>query len=69
MQVQIVQPLQCVKVTAAQENDGPLLRGIGFLALVFRKEEQGLGDGGQNLLEGVFALFSKTISEMLLTLP
>ena len=59
MQVQIVQPLQCVEVTAAQENDGPLLRGIGFLALFFRKEKQGLGDGGQNLLEGVFALSVK----------
>lgn len=69
MQVQIVQPLQCVKVTAAQENDGTFLRRISFLAMVFREEEQGLGDGCQNLLKGVFTLFSNTISEMLLTLP
>lgn len=69
MQVQILQPLQCVKVTAAQENDGTFLRRISFLALIFREEEQGLGDGCQNLLEGVFTLFSNTISEMLLTLP
>ena len=54
MQVHIVQPLQGVEIAAAQENDGTLLRGIGFLALLFRKEEQGLGDGCQNFLEGVF---------------
>ena len=52
----LVQPLQGVEITAAQENDGTLLRRIGFLALVFRKEEQGLGNGGQNFLKGVFTL-------------
>ena len=43
-----------MKIAAAQENDGTLLRRISFLTLVFRKKEQGLGNGGQNLFEGVF---------------
>ena len=50
MQVHIVQPLQSMEIAAAQEDDGTFLRGIGFLALVFREEEQGLGNGGSELL-------------------